>query len=461
MKYGPRLCLSLVILLAGPSIGNAQAPFLPPDGGGIPSFPAVPCLSPGQATAIQARLDSQIATLPKAALSGLQKKAAVSLAWPLQQAAGFHYFGVYAISNFVDHDLSYPGHVLDWNCGNRTYDDASGYNHAGTDIFLWPFPNNMMAAGQAEIVAAAPGIIIGKDDGNPDQSCAMNGGQWNAVYVMHSDSTVAWYGHMKKNSLTSKNVGASVAQGEFLGLAGSSGNSTGPHLHFELHDKHGNVLDPFQGSCSATGFWQNQQPYYNPGINALLTHSRPPQDMPCPQPDLIYAKDTFALNDTIVFAAYYRDPRAGAATTYTVSRPDGSTFSTWNYAPGTSYTAGYWYWTRYIPADAPRGVWQFKASFQGKNYQHPFFVNGIPNGITATSNFSGSYYPNPAREALWLQLRGEAMLTLRNCTGQVELRQAYAKGKPITTAQLPAGVHFLEVDYADGHREMLRIEILH
>jgi len=88
-------------------------------------------------------------------------------------------------------------------------------------------------------------------------------------------------------------------------------------------------------------------------------------------------------------------------------------------------------------------------------------VNGIPNGITATSNFSGSYYPNPAREALWLQLRGEAMLTLRNCTGQVELRQAYAKGKPITTAQLPAGVHFLEVDYADGHREMLRIEILH
>ena len=45
---------------------------------------------------------------------------------------------------------------------------------------------------------------------------------------------MAWYGHLKRGSVTPKVVGAPVAAGEYLGTGGRFGNSTGPHLHFEL-----------------------------------------------------------------------------------------------------------------------------------------------------------------------------------------------------------------------------------
>ena len=66
-----------------------------------------------------------------------------------------------------------------------------GYNHQGTDFFTWPFFWFEMANEQVHIVAAAPGTIIGKNDGNADQSCSTSGGNWNAVYVRHADGSTA------------------------------------------------------------------------------------------------------------------------------------------------------------------------------------------------------------------------------------------------------------------------------
>ena len=65
---------------------------------------------------------------------------AVLFDWPLKQASGVTDPGYYGISNFVDQDTAFPGKVLDYNCGTRSYDQSSGYNHQGTDIFTWPFP---------------------------------------------------------------------------------------------------------------------------------------------------------------------------------------------------------------------------------------------------------------------------------------------------------------------------------
>ena len=92
----------------------------------------------------------------------------------------------------------------------------------------------MKASDAVRIVAAAPGTIVSKTDGNFDRNCAIGSGQWNAVYVRHADNSVAWYGHMKSGSLTTKAVGETVVTGEYLGIVGSSGSSTGPHLHFEI-----------------------------------------------------------------------------------------------------------------------------------------------------------------------------------------------------------------------------------
>ncbi len=59
-----------------------------------------------------------------------------------------------------------------------------------------------------------------------------NPGAGNHFYLQHGDHVVL-YAHMQKGSLNSAllQTGATVKRGEFLGLAGNAGNSTGPHLH--------------------------------------------------------------------------------------------------------------------------------------------------------------------------------------------------------------------------------------
>src|SRR5690606_40164083 len=80
------------------------------------------------------------------------------------------------------------------------------------------------------------------------------------------------------NSLTSKSIGQSVNAGEYLGVVGSSGNSTGPHLHFEVYNSNSQLVDPYQGPwntwTSATqSWWQVQKNYNNPKINSVSRHN--------------------------------------------------------------------------------------------------------------------------------------------------------------------------------------------
>jgi hypothetical protein len=73
------------------------------------------------------------------------------------------------------------------------------------------------------VLAAAPGkvIITGMD----------NTGYGLHVRVLLADGTLNLYGHLSQISVS---VGAAVQQGTILGLSGSTGNATGPHLHFEV-----------------------------------------------------------------------------------------------------------------------------------------------------------------------------------------------------------------------------------
>ena len=209
------------------------------------------CLNDVQRTEIKKQIADNIVLLKQQGkISDPNTNATTFLDWPLKLRNGLVDYGYHSISGGVDHDATYPNKLKDYNCGTRTYDTPAGYNHQGTDYFLWPFTWNKMDSSDVEIISGAAGTIVNKSDGNFDRSCAMNGNNWNAVYIQHADGSVAWYGHMKKNSLTSKLVGATVAQGEYLGTVGSSGNSTGPHLHLEIYDAANNLNDPYQGACN-------------------------------------------------------------------------------------------------------------------------------------------------------------------------------------------------------------------
>ncbi len=398
----------------GPDTNRSSAqiasPVIEPDGGGQFLFEPKDEITDEQREAIKRQLQESIQELERRGVLAPAVPQVTLFSWPVSKAPGVLDYDVDGISNFVDQNLAFPNQVLDWNCGNRSYDQASGYNHKGIDIFTWPFGWKKMDNLEAEVRAAAPGTIILKSDGNFDRSCGFNSNNWNAIYVRHADNSVAWYGHMKNGSLTSKVVGDSVVTGEKLGIIGSSGNSTGPHLHFEIYNSAGQLQDPYQGSCNSMNAftWWAQQPAYRVSrVNTLLTQSAPPVFPTCPQQEISNEKNSFRPGETLYTAAYYRDQLVGQQTQYSITRPDGTTFTSWTANSPNNYSASYWWWSWVLPANAGRGSWRFKATFDSQTYERVF-------GVTTASSFDydrdwradlSVYRPS---DHTWYLLRGSA-----------------------------------------------------
>lgn len=78
-------------------------------------------------------------------------------------------------------------------------------------------------------------------DGTVDFA-AWNGGYGRFVRLQHDDRYATAYAHMSRFA-DGIEPGASVRRGDVIGYVGSTGRSTGPHLHFELQDR-GTAIDP-------------------------------------------------------------------------------------------------------------------------------------------------------------------------------------------------------------------------
>lgn len=65
-------------------------------------------------------------------------------------------------------------------------------------------------------------------------------GNW--VEVQHPDGTFALYAHL--SAFGNISLGENIGAGSVIGAVGNTGRSTGPHLHFELHDRDGQPMDP-------------------------------------------------------------------------------------------------------------------------------------------------------------------------------------------------------------------------
>nr|MBP6596684.1 M23 family metallopeptidase [Arenimonas sp.] len=326
----PRLFL-LLALVSAPTQAS------PPDGGqALPVRNALDEVSPELDRAMVQAVSENLATLQASGRYAPAPKALTGLVWPMgpSPGAGAEW---YAIVNYVDLNLAFPNQIRDYTCGTRSYDTSSGYNHRGIDYSLWPFPWHLMDSGTVDVVAAAPGTLIEKRDGSYDRNCSWDvPDDANYVIILHGDGSIARYLHLKRNSVTSLAIGTQVAAGTVLGKVGSSGISTGPHLHFELranNSVNAPVIDPNNGQCNAAASaWASQRPYRETRISRLSTHSAAPAEITCPnttdQPRL---KDVFNPGEPITFLATYRDPRRGVETQYRVLRPNGTVFSNWTF----------------------------------------------------------------------------------------------------------------------------------
>ncbi|MDH2388089.1 LysM peptidoglycan-binding domain-containing M23 family metallopeptidase [Streptomyces sp. HNM0663] len=101
---------------------------------------------------------------------------------------------------------------------------SSGY-HTGVDF---------AAATGTTVKAVTAGTVV---------SAGWGGAYGNEVVIRHNDGTYSQYAHLSSLSVSS---GQSVSAGQQIGLSGSTGNSTGPHLHFEVRTgpSYGSDIDP-------------------------------------------------------------------------------------------------------------------------------------------------------------------------------------------------------------------------
>ena len=155
----------------------------------------------------------------------------------------------WVLNNHVDLEPG-PG-IRDYRGGRKSYD-----RHQGTDFDV---PNFRWMDRGFAVLAAAAGRVTALHDGAFDRnvSCGFAGvlQQPNFVEVTHPDETRSRYVHLRRGSVRVA-LGQRVAAGEPLGVVGSSGCSTAPHLHFEVRDAAGAVLDPFEPNL-----WTDPPPY--------------------------------------------------------------------------------------------------------------------------------------------------------------------------------------------------------
>jgi len=138
-----------------------------------------------------------------------------------------------------------------WSQSNSVGQIAASAGHSTKYRFIWPEPTSQISQGFGpstfwfeppyggyphfhtglDLVAPFGTQVLAADDGVVALVGSSSSGYGNYVVIAHSGGLDTLYGHL---ATTLVQVGQSVSQGQPVGLEGSTGNSTGAHVHFEL-----------------------------------------------------------------------------------------------------------------------------------------------------------------------------------------------------------------------------------
>jgi len=395
---------------------------------------------------------------------GQQNRIITTLfSWPIKAAAGFTDCGFHFIGAFVDQNTAATS-IQDFNCGSNTYD-----GHKGTDIAVFPYGFYKMDNNQVEVVAAAAGTIIAKSDGNFDRNCSSNNLTANYIIIQHADGSEALYWHMKKNSVTAKSVGQTVVTGEYLGVVGSSGSSSGPHLHFEVWSGSTNATrqDPYSGTCNilnANSWWVAQKPAIDPAVLKVSTNTTDLVMSACPATEIPNESTSFTIPfqgaglpaGYAKFYIFLRDATIGSTIDLKILNPNGTTFNSWTYSPTTFYKASYWGWSKLLPTTA--GTYKFQATYNGITCTQNF---DIVTSATATITPSGSttfcqgdsvvLTANSGSSYLWNNGATTRSITVK-ATGSFSVKVTFANGSSATSAATTVTVNTLPTATISANR---------
>jgi len=125
---------------------------------------------------------------------------------------------------------------------------AVGAAPATSSGLIWPLSGSITSPFGMRWGSLHPGIDIGAAMGTPIHAAASgrvivasySGGYGNLIVIDHGNGLATAYAHQSSMAATE---GQQVSQGEVIGYVGSTGFSTGPHLHFEVRVS-GSPVDP-------------------------------------------------------------------------------------------------------------------------------------------------------------------------------------------------------------------------
>jgi murein DD-endopeptidase MepM/ murein hydrolase activator NlpD len=135
----------------------------------------------------------------------------------------------------------FPGEVVPYNGQTvqplKHYTVNYGYGPRIDPITHQPSFHNGVDLGAMEGMA-----VRSVKDGKVTRMEYQPDGYGNWVEIQHPDGTYTRYAHLSE--FGNVKVGDNIGAGSVIGAVGSTGRSTGPHLHFELRNKDGQPIDP-------------------------------------------------------------------------------------------------------------------------------------------------------------------------------------------------------------------------
>lgn len=127
--------------------------------------------------------------------------------------------------------------------GDAFYVLTAGYGDCGAHWASCHTGEDFAAPTGTPVMSAGDGVVT---------FAGWNGAYGNSVHVTHPGGLATWYAHLSRIDTSQ---GARIGAGDVLGLVGTSGNSTGPHLHFEVRR---NATGAYDGQPTDPLAWLNQ-----------------------------------------------------------------------------------------------------------------------------------------------------------------------------------------------------------